>query len=164
MPKIRVRIVRLPDDIEEWEHELLLDTPEMIISEFDFSGLPKPSIIKGRTVCENGYRGMLFEFVKEWYEIIKIWNPKGEFMGYYCNINRPPERFEGGYEAVDLFLDLWVFPDMEYVVLDEDELSEAVDKGLVDGDTKKKATEILTRLVNMVEGKNFPPRIVNEYD
>lgn len=164
MPKIRVRIVRLPDDIAEWEHELLLDTPEMIISEFNFTGLPKPTVLKGRTICENGYRGMLFEFVREWYEIIKIWNHEGEFVGYYCNINRPPERFEGGYEATDLFLDLWVFPDMEYVILDEDELLEAVERGLIDNTTESKAKEVLNTLVNMVEGRNFPPRIVNEYD
>ncbi len=164
MPKIKVRIVRLPDDKAEWKHDLILDTPEMIISEFNFSGLPKPSVIKRRTICENGYRGLLFEFVREWYEIIKIWDHDGEFVGYYCNINRPPKRFKGGYEAVDLFLDLWVFPDMEYVVLDEDELEDALEKGLIDDDAEQKAREVLSRLVNMVEGRNFPPVIVNEYD
>lgn len=164
MPKVKVRIKRLPDDVEEWEHELLLDRPEMIISEFIFSGLPQPATVDGRTITENGYRGMLFEFVDDWYEIIKIWNHEGEFVGYYCNINFPPTRFEGGYEAIDLFLDLWVSPNLAYHILDEEELVEAVEMGLVDGKTELKAREVLKKLIDVVESGEFPPAIVNEYD
>jgi predicted RNA-binding protein associated with RNAse of E/G family len=164
VPKVTVRIRRLPEEVEEWEHELLLDDQELIVSEFIFSGLPRPSVLKGRTVTENGYRGILFEFVKEWYEIIKIWNHDGGLVGYYCNINAPPIRFEGGYEITDLFLDLWVFPDLEYIILDEDELLEGAERGWISSSMKMKAQEVLTELVNTVESGKFPPEIVNEYD
>ncbi len=164
MSKITVRVKRLPDDVEEWEHELLLDTPELIISEFTFSGLPKPSVLEGKIVTENGYRGILFEFVDEWYEIIKIWDHDGDLVGYYCNINAPPVMFDGGYEITDLFLDLWVYPDLECIVLDEDELLEAVERNLIDPELKEKAQKVLAGLVAMVKSGKFPPKIVDEYD
>lgn len=164
MPKVTVRVKRLPDEVEEWEHELLLDNQEIIVSEFIFSGLPKPSVLEGRIVTENGYRGILFEFINEWFEIIKIWNHDGGFVGYYCNINAPPVTFDGGYEITDLFLDLWVFPDLEYIVLDENELLEAAKKDWIDTTLKEKAQEVLTRLVTMIENREFPPKIVDEYD
>lgn len=163
MRKIRIKLVRLPNSVEEWEHELLLDTSHMIVSRFVFSGLSEPMIREGRTLLENGYTGILFEFVNEWYEIIKVRNKKGELVGYYCNINRPPRRFKGGYEVVDLFLDMWVFPSMEYIILDEDELKQARVDGLIDDKTERKARETLSRLVNMVKSGNFPPIVVNEY-
>jgi predicted RNA-binding protein associated with RNAse of E/G family len=162
--KVTVRVKRLPDEVDEWEHELLLDTPEMIVSEFIFSGLPKPSELEGRIITENGYRGILFEFVNEWYEIIKIWNHDGDLVGYYCNINEPPVMFDGGYEVIDLFLDLWVYPDLEYFILDEDELLDAYERNWIDIDQKEKAREVLAGLVAMVKSGRFPPRIVDEYD
>jgi predicted RNA-binding protein associated with RNAse of E/G family len=164
VPKVTVRVKRLPEEVDEWEHELLLDNQEMIVSEFIFSGLPRPSVLDGRIVTENGYRGILFEFVNDWFEIIKIWNHDGGFVGYYCNINAPPVRFDGGYEITDLFLDLWVFPDMEYIVLDEDELLEAVERNWINVSLKEKAQEVLSKLMEMVETGEFPPRIVDEYD
>lgn len=164
MSKITVRVKRLPDDVEEWEHELLLDTPELIISEFTFSGLPKPSVLEGKIVTENGYKGILFEFVDEWYEIIKIWDHDGDLVGYYCNINAPPVMFDGGYEITDLFLDLWVYPDLKYHILDEDELLEAVKTGLISNELSEKANDVLARLLKMVSDGRFPPEILDEYD
>jgi predicted RNA-binding protein associated with RNAse of E/G family len=162
--KITVRVKRLPDEVDEWEHDLLLKGADMIISEFIFSGLPKPSVLEGKIVTENGYRGILFEFVNESYEIIKIWNHDGDLVGYYCNINEPPVMFDGGYEITDLFLDLWVYPDLEYFVLDEDELLDAVDRNWIEVAQKEKAQGVLAGLVAMVESGRFPPEIVDEYD
>lgn len=158
-----LRLIRLPDEVDEWEHELLLDTPELIISEFRFSGLERPTVLDGKTITENGYRGVLFEFVEEWYEIMKIWNHEGELVGYYCNINTPPERFEGGYEVTDLFLDLWVFPDLTYRVLDEDEFEVALAKGLIDEESAAKARKVLASLKKRVVEGNFPPDMTKEY-
>jgi predicted RNA-binding protein associated with RNAse of E/G family len=162
--KITVRVKRLPDEVEEWEHDLLLNRPDMIVSEFIFSGLPKPTLLEGRTVTENGYRGILFEFVNDWYEIMKIWDHDGGLVGYYCNINAPPVMFDGGYEITDLFLDLWVYPDLEYIVLDEEELVDAVEKDWINPGLEDKAQEVLAGLIDMVKRAEFPPKIVDEFD
>lgn len=159
-----LRMKRPPEEIEEWEHILLLDTPDLIISEFRFSGLEGPTVLEGRTITENGYRCILFEFAKEWYEIMKIWNFEGSLVGYYCNINTPPRRFEGGYEVTDLFLDLWVFPDMEYRVLDEDEFEVAIARRWIDEEEAEKARSVLGHLVEQVEKGEFPQDIVEEYN
>jgi predicted RNA-binding protein associated with RNAse of E/G family len=158
-----LRMRRLPEEVDEWEHVLLLDTPDLIISEFRFSGLERPTVLEGRTITENGYRGVLFEFAKEWYEIMKIWNFEGGLVGYYCNINTPPKRFEGGYEVTDLFLDLWVFPDLEHHVLDEDEFEVAIGKGWIDIENAEKARETLDHLVQRVKKGEFPPGVVEKY-
>lgn len=142
----------------------MLDTPDLIVSEFRFSGLEEPTVLEGRTIVENGYRCVLFEYAKEWYEIMKIWDKEGELVGYYCNINTPPKRFEGGYEVTDLFLDLWVFPDLEHHILDEHELERAVARGWIDKQMERIARNVLADLVRKVEMGDFPPDIVNRFD
>jgi predicted RNA-binding protein associated with RNAse of E/G family len=55
---------------------------------------------------------------------------QGRHTGYYCDIVTPPRPLDDGeVEVTDLFLDLWVSPDLGYEVLDEEELECALLKG-----------------------------------
>ncbi|TET89232.1 MAG: DUF402 domain-containing protein [Methanomassiliicoccales archaeon] len=164
MQKITIRLKRPPDGIENWEQELLLDSPDLIVSEFHFTDLEQPTVLDGETIAENGYRCIVFEFTREWYEVLKIWNKEGRLTGYYCNINTLPERFEGGYTITDLFLDLWVFPDLRYRVLDEDEFKTAIAEGWISKEMAENAQKILAQLLERVEKGEFPPDVVKEYD
>ncbi len=54
-----------------------------------------------------------------WYNIMKIFEPAGRLKGYYCNISLPAE-FDGRQLTWrDLTLDVFIFPDGSYKVLDE---------------------------------------------
>jgi len=74
-------------------------------------------------------RGDVFVEFYYWdraYNVFQVSEPDGKLKGWYANLGLPAEldvpRNELRY--VDLALDVWVAPDGEYVVLDEDELQE----------------------------------------
>src|SRR5687768_7395395 len=81
----------------------------------------------GTIIAEEGYK-----WVTDWeagrpYIVTKFLDEKGEITGVYCDISRPVERVEGGFTFDDLYLDVWMVPGQEPVILDEDELKEAVE-------------------------------------
>lgn len=70
-------------------------------------------------------RGDLFietYFLDRWYNIFEIHDQEEDHIkGWYCNIGRPAVLKENSLFYTDLALDLWVTPDGEMHVLDEDE-------------------------------------------
>ncbi len=162
MEEIKLRLVRPPDKVDTWTHELLHRDGDVIISKFRFSKMKGPAEIEGSVVADNDYTGICYEFVDRGYEIIKIFDLEDRFTGYYCNINTRPEPFEGGYEVKDLFLDVWVFPDKKFSVLDEDEFEDAFRKGLISEEEEMFARAVLKRILDDLEGGRFPPGIVDE--
>jgi predicted RNA-binding protein associated with RNAse of E/G family len=162
MKTIKLRFVRLPDIINVWTHELIRQDEKIIVSRFKFEDLKGPYSIKGRLVVKNGYTGVCYDFLDKGYEIIKVLDMEDKLTGYYCNINKYPKVHEGWYEVVDLFLDIWVFPDMNYVVLDEDEFEDAFKKGVIKEDEKKFAEKNLGDIIRILETKKFPPKIMSE--
>ncbi len=43
--------------------------------------------------------------------------------GWYCNVTEPARFFEDRIEQIDLFIDVWVTPQGETLILDEDEFA-----------------------------------------
>ncbi len=61
-------------------------------------------------------------YSKRWYNIFAIHDRDDDRLkGWYCNVTRPAEFSPGKIAYVDLALDLLVYPDGEYLVLDEPE-------------------------------------------
>jgi predicted RNA-binding protein associated with RNAse of E/G family len=87
----------------------------------------------------------------------------GRLSGYYVNINLPYKRRDDGYEAKDLFLDLWVWADGGFTILDEDEFVDARRDGLVTADEARFAYEALSNTVRMINFHRFPPKEVIEH-
>ncbi|MCK5548200.1 MAG: DUF402 domain-containing protein [Thermoplasmata archaeon] len=162
METIKLRFVRPPNEVNVWTHDLLFKSDDVIVSKFIFSGLKVPSKVKDVIIVENGYTGICYEFLDRGLEIIKVLDTRNELSGYYCNINRNPKMFDGGYEVVDLFLDVWVFPDFEYVVLDEDEFENALKNGWINEKDGRFANSVLKTLLEDLNKGKFPPEIVKE--
>jgi uncharacterized protein len=73
-------------------------------------------------------RGDLFCEFYYWnrcYNVFQISSPDGTLKGWYGNVGLPAElkAETGELEYVDLALDVWIRPNGEYVVLDEDEFA-----------------------------------------
>jgi hypothetical protein len=62
-------------------------------------------------------------YADRWYNIFEICASGGRLKGWYCNVTRPPYISDTEVTAEDLALDLWVAPDREMRVLDEDEFA-----------------------------------------
>ncbi|MDO8649708.1 MAG: DUF402 domain-containing protein [Candidatus Berkelbacteria bacterium] len=65
------------------------------------------------------------------YIINKYLDDKGELIGIYCDITRPVEKTEDGFAFDDLYLDVWQIQGGEPVILDEEELEDAVKAGYI---------------------------------
>jgi predicted RNA-binding protein associated with RNAse of E/G family len=162
MRTIQLKFIRPPDSVNLWTHELLHRDDDVIVSKFKYDDMKGPYEIDGDVIVDNGYTGICHELLGKGLEVIKVLDMTGKLTGYYCNINRNAKMFDGGYEVVDLFLDVWVFPDLKYRVLDEDEFEEASEKGWISGVDREFALRVLDDIVREIESGNFPPRIVGE--
>jgi len=116
-------------------------------------------------VLQAGFPITYFELVGKWFNIVKVRNLRGEHTGYYCDITAPPKLLkDGSVEITDLFLDLWVSPDLRYRVLDQDELEEALKEGWISEQLYARAKKELKKLVALAEMKDFPPRLVRQLE
>jgi len=117
-----------------------------------------------KTVLAQGYPITYFQFFSKWFTIVKVRNLNGEHTGYYCDIVVPPRLLDDGVELTDLFLDLWVSPDLRYKILDEHELEEALKKGWITKELYKRAKTELQKLIRTVEKGKFPPLLVKDLE
>ena len=87
------------------------------------TGWDRAPLDLGFVVLEPGDRWTEYFYDDRWYNIFEICASDGRLKGWYCNVTRPARI--GGREVVaeDLALDLWVAPDGEMLVLDEDEFA-----------------------------------------
>jgi len=158
------RYIRPPDDIREMTDELLYDDGDTVVGSFVFD-MPEPLRSGSKLLFESGFPCIYFVFFDgTGHDILKIFNPDGSFWGYYCDIVTGVKRIPGGFEIIDLFLDVWVEPDgRTYIILDEDEFQEAVADGIVSPAQEKNALRSLGELVAEIENGNFPPPFTRRF-
>jgi hypothetical protein len=77
----------------------------------------------GYVVLEPGDRWTEYFYADRWYNIFEICASDGRLKGWYCNVTRPACVGDREVSAEDMALDLWVAPDGETQVLDEDEFA-----------------------------------------
>jgi protein associated with RNAse G/E len=87
-------------------------------------------------------------YTNRWYNIFEIHDRQDDRLkAWYCNVTTPAEIEPGRIAYVDLALDLLVYPDGKYLVLDEDEF-DALD---LDPQYRLKARQALTTLIDLAE-------------
>jgi uncharacterized protein len=59
-----------------------------------------------------------------WYNIFRFHEPDGPLKAWYCNVAMPPVFDRGVLDFVDLDIDVVVWPDMKYDVLDQEDFDE----------------------------------------
>ena len=104
-------------------------------------------------IIKNNDRFIEFFFRDRWYNIFQIYDRDDNALkGWYCDICKPACFSKEKITYVDLSLDLFVYPDGKFEVLDQDEFN-VLD---LDQQTRQKALESLWDLKN-----NFQ-KIVND--
>ena len=143
-----------------WDEAVLLE----IHDDYLIFGNEKTKVTEsdGRT-WRTKEPAVLYFFYKQWYNIIGQYKKNGIY--YYCNMASPIIIEENTIKYIDYDLDLRVFPDGSFKVLDRGEYKyhksimnypEAIDKIL---------KEELTNLINLVRNKEnaFEPGVVEKY-
>jgi hypothetical protein len=76
----------------------------------------------GYTTFKRGDRFIEHFYSDRWFNIFAVYDRDSSiFKGWYCNVCKPAAIEEVAVSCVDLALDVWVTPDGQTAVLDEDE-------------------------------------------
>jgi len=110
----------------------------------------------GYMVLETGDVFVEHFFLTHWYNIFEIYQAAdGRFRGWYCNVTRPPKISPAEVVWYDLALDLFVGPDGNTKVLDEDEF-EALGLRTGDPEAWEQAMLAWKHLLGLAEKKELP--------
>jgi hypothetical protein len=96
-------------------------------------------------------------YFDRWYNVFQIYSEAGDLRGWYCNVTRPALVDADELTFVDLALDLWVWPDMRYLVLDEDEFDELA-ASTYSPDDIAASRAALAELIRLVETRTLASR------
>lgn len=161
---INLRYLRLPDDLKDVYSELVYRDESVVVAKY-VTSTRKSVVFDKEVVLSAGYQVTYFELPGQWFNVSKIRNTEGKHTGYYCDIATPPLFFEDRVEQTDLFLDLWVFPDLfRHQMLDEDELEAALANGWIEKPLYDRAKQEVRKLIREVEAGRFPPTVVKNVE
>ena len=161
--KIHLIYRRVPNRVLERYDEVVADLGDVIVAKAKFEGMLAPLRVNGVEVIRNGYTMLYFAFVGKNYDILKVYDERGNFKGLYVDVLAYTKRDGNTLEMLDLLLDIFIFPDGEAFLLDEDELEMALNYGLIDRETFDFAYSVVREILEKVEHGEFPPEIVWKY-
>ena len=102
--------------------------------------------------------GISYSYIKEGYKISEFFDLDGKFLYWYCDIiNYLYDKTEDCHTFIDLLVDLKIYEDGKYEILDMDELVEAYDEKLIEMEDVIGALKKLNKLLKLVKNGEFPP-------
>jgi protein associated with RNAse G/E len=138
------------NEVLSYEGAILHETSHSVTLEatfnrhdIDIHGLP---LRKGDRFVETYYNN-------RWYNVFAVYDvDDNRLKGWYCNITRPARIENSHVYADDLALDIVVFPDGRWKVLDEDEFA-ALGLSFME---HQRAKDALDKLIKLIETRNGP--------
>ena len=91
-----------------------------------------------------------------WYNIFRFHEPTGGFRNYYLNLTMPPTYSKGILDYVDLDIDILVWPDGRYDVLDQEDFERNAKLYGYPDELKQKVELELETLLTMVRRDELP--------
>jgi uncharacterized protein len=101
-----------------------------------------------------------YHFYRQPFSVLELHGTDVSLLGYYCDIVTPLQKTGDDYALLDLFLDMWVWPDQRYRELDWDEYRQAVADGLVSADLQALAETTMQRLREEIAAGVFPRQYI----
>jgi len=115
-----------------------------------------PQVDLGYLVLRPGDVFVEYFFRARWYNIFEIYQAvDGRFLGWYCNVTRPPKISSAEVVWYDLALDLFVGPDGRSKELDEEEF-EALGLRTKDPEAWRQAMLAWKDLLDLAERQKLP--------
>ena len=91
-----------------------------------------------------------------WYNIFRFHEPEGTLRNYYCNVAMPPTFENGVLDYVDLDIDILVWPDFSFEVVDRDDFELNSLKYNYPDDIKQESEKSVAEIIEMIERRKFP--------
>jgi protein associated with RNAse G/E len=136
-----------------WQAKLLEETDELLIfvGEFGFDvEHPKLGKIRKGTISYEYY------WRDKWFNVFRFQEPDGAFRNFYCNINQPPILSDGVLDYIDLEIDIVVWKDFRYEILDREEFEENARRNNFSSDFRAQIDASLRELIEKIEKREFP--------
>lgn len=134
-----------------WKCELIerRDSLLVFVGEFEHA-VEHPDL--GR--IEKGTVSYEYYWLDRWYNIFRFHSPAGELRNFYCNISMPP-TFEGDVlDYVDLDIDIVVWPDFRYDVLDREDYEANSKKFGYSAEVNARVEETLNELLELIANRS----------
>jgi predicted RNA-binding protein associated with RNAse of E/G family len=160
---VRIQYRRPPNGLQIFEQHLVHDTDDVKVTLAENLPYVPPIRIEGQIVLELGSDAVWFTFPGLWHDIGRFHRADGTFTGIYANILTPPLLSGSDWDTTDLFLDVWMPPGGSAMLLDEDELDEAVGREWVDAQTAARASDEARSLLRAAGEGVWPPPVVHEW-
>jgi predicted RNA-binding protein associated with RNAse of E/G family len=158
--------LRPPDRLSTFHATLLREDDEHIVLTHSVHD-SRPMLRGGRAVLVDGSPIIWFLFRDQPYDVGRFHLPDGTFTGYYVDIIEPVSWGADGAASLqtvtDLFLDIWIAPDGDAEVLDEDELRAAVEAGWISKAQADRARGACATVLAEITAGRFPPTFVREW-
>lgn len=149
----KVIVIKMNIDREEtWRYEGRIidrDTHRLLIEayfnidEISFQGI----------TLQRNDRSIECFYDDRWYNIFEIHDREDDRLkAWYCNVTTPAEFSPGRIAYIDFALDLLVYPNGEYLILDEDEFEELA----LDSKSCIMARRALNKIIEIVESGELP--------
>lgn len=100
------------EQIERLAHGLVIKAPWTL-----------PAKDLGYTRFELGDTFVEYYYTDRWFNIFEISDKQHTLKGWYCNVAAPAKITDDTIEQIDLLLDVWVTPQGDTLLLDEDEFA-----------------------------------------
>lgn len=137
---------------EVWRYtaSLLQKTEASLVFEAIFD---RPDQVLHGLVLGSGDRFIETHYRQRWFSIFAILDQVSrQLKGWYCNINRPPRIDPPHLYSEDLAMDMLVFPNRRWKVIDEEEFA-ALDLRM---EERRQALQAVAELQSMVIARRGP--------
>jgi protein associated with RNAse G/E len=136
-----------------WKAELIEQTKTLLI----FAGIFENEINHTHLgIIRPGTVSYEYYWTNRWYNIFRFHEPEGELRNFYCNVNQPPVFDGSSLNYIDLDIDVLVWKDLSFEILDWDEYKDNADKFKYSPELKNKVNESLKEILNLIKNKSFP--------
>jgi predicted RNA-binding protein associated with RNAse of E/G family len=161
------RYLRPPDRVDVYHAVLLHESADYLVLTHVVHPA-EPAVHLGKEVLVDGSRIVWFLFKGKPYDVGRFYRPDGAWTGYYVDITEPVQWTDSDADTlesvVDLFLDVWIAPDGNHEVLDEDEFEEAIHSGHLTDEQVAGARAALVEVLSSVAAAQFPPPQVSAWE
>ncbi|WP_165423311.1 DUF402 domain-containing protein [Ktedonosporobacter rubrisoli] len=130
-----------------YQGEVIKRLPREIIIR---AGWTLPAKDLGYARFEPGDTFTEYYYADRWFNIFDITSADNTRKGWYCNVGEPAVISQDRIAQIDLFLDVWVAPQGNSLILDEDEFATAT---TLSEAQRQGAREGLQALLQMIEAR-----------
>lgn len=138
---------------KSWTAELVSETDELLTFVGTFDKKIRHSHLG---VIGRGTVSYEYYWKYEWFNVFRFHEPGGALRNFYCNLNQPPQFENDILDYVDLDVDVLIWKDFSYQILDADEFEENAVKYNYSAEMRKKTDAALKEILLRLEKKSFP--------